>query len=365
MKKNLLSLVLSLVILSLVACGNKCDKGCGNAGSGSNACMNVSTSKASGTKAEVKSDIKSNKSGTEAEVQQSSTKTEETVRIGGLKGPTTIGMVKLLADDKEGAKYAFTMGTMPDEIAPELLKGDLDIIAAPVNLGSVLYNKSGGKIRMLAINTLGVLYIGEKGGLGIKTAADLEGKKIFATGKGATPEYVLTKVLQNAGVKADIEWKSEPMEVLAAVKKSKQAVALLPQPFFTVAQKQIEGFKMVLNMTEEWDKIKDAGKLVTAGFFTTEKFIKEHKDTVDAFLDAYKTSVEWVNANPEDAGKLVEEQGIVKAPIAKLAIPHCNVTYIDGEEMKKAVSGYLGVLAELNNKAVGGKLPEDDFYYVK
>lgn len=364
MKKSLLSLALSFILISLVACGGKCNQGC-NGGSG--ACVVSNTQKTSSTKAEVKSDtnseVKSSTGSTEAEVKQSSTKVEETLRLGGLKGPTTIGMVKLLAD--AGAKYDFTMGTMPDEIAPKLLKGELDIIAAPVNLGSVLYNKSGGKIRMLAINTLGVLYIGEKGDDGIKSVSDLNSKKIFATGKGATPEYVLTKVLGNAGVKADIEWKSEPMEVLAALKKSKSAIALLPQPFFTVAEKQVEGFKQVLDMTEEWSKIKDAGKLVTAGFFTTEKFIEAHKETVDAFLDAYKASSEWVNANVDEASKLVEAQGIVKAPIAKFAIPKCNVTYVDGEEMKSAVSGYLSVLAGLNNKAIGGKLPEDNFYYAK
>ncbi len=300
-------------------------------------------------------------------------KTGKTVRLGGLKGPTTMGLVKLLNDAKEDKtinNYEFTMATLADEIAPKLLKGELDIIAAPVNLGSVLYNKSGGKIRMLAVNTLGVLYIGEKGGNTVKSISDLKGKTILATGKGTSPEYVLKKLLtsgtgEDISKEVKIEWKSEAAEVLAALKKSEQAIALLPQPFFTVAKEQIEGFNTALDLTAEWEKMEGAGKLVTAGFFTTEDYIKNNKVVVDSFVEEYNYSQFWVNSNVAEAAKLIEAEGIVKSAVAEKAIPETNITFITGEDMKEAVGGYLSVLNELNPKSIGGKLPEENFYYEK
>lgn len=294
------------------------------------------------------------------------------IRLGGLKGPTTMGLVKLLDNakqDKTINDYEFTMATMADEIAPKLLKGELDIIAAPVNLGSVLYNKSKGKIKMLAVNTLGVLYIGEKGGEGVKSIGDLKGKTILATGKGTTPEYVLRKLLKSAGEdiydEVKIEWKSEPAEVLSALKKSDSSIALLPQPFFTVAKEQIEGFRTAIDLNVEWEKLEGAGKLVTAGFFTTADFIEKNTVAVDAFMEEYNYSSDWVNKNLEEGSKLIENEGIVKSAIALKALPETNITYIKGAEMKEAVNGYLSVLNELNPKSIGGKLPEMDFYYEK
>ena len=173
--------------------------------------------------------------------------TAEKVRVGALKGPTSLGMLKMMEDDSaKGVNYAFQVAGSPDEIAPKLVSGDVDIIAAPVNMGSVLYNKTQGKVRMLAINTLGVLYIGEKGESDIKSIADLKGKTIYATGKGASPEYVLNYLLQKNGLDmtrdVTIEWKNEATEVLAAAKTQDKAIVLLPQPYMTAAQIRSRNF---------------------------------------------------------------------------------------------------------------------------
>ena len=360
MKKRILSLALALLMgLSLSACTSK----------------DAESSVASDTQSSEQTEAATQSLETpESSVDEAATSTGVTVKLGGLKGPTTIGLVKLLDDaaqNKTANSYDFTMSTMPDEIVPKLLSGELDIIAAPVNLGSVLYNKSNGKVRMLAINTLGVLYVGEKGSEDIKSIADLKGKTIYATGKGATPEYVLTKLLSanDMDISKDVtvEWMSEPTEVLAAVKNADSAVALLPQPFMTAAQAQVEGFNSVLDLSAEWDKLDGAGRLVTAGFFTTEDYLEKNKEAVDAFLEDYKTSSTWINdeQNAEEAAKLIEAQDIVKAPIAQKAIPFCNITDIVGEEMKTATEGYLTVLKEFDPAAIGGELPGENFYYVQ
>lgn len=296
---------------------------------------------------------------------------KETIRIAGLKGPTSIGLVKVMKDNADGNaanKYEFTIAGSADEITPKLNKGELDMAAIPANLASVLYNNTNGAIKVLAINTLGVLYIVEKGDT-VKSVADLKGKTIYATGKGSTPEYTLRYILSKNGVDPDndvtIEWQSEPTAVVPLLKANDNAIAMLPQPYVTVAQSNVEGLNIALNLTDEWGKIEGSGALVTGVLVARTEFVEKHPDAVKKMLNEYAASSEYVNANIDDAAALVEEFDIFKAAIAKKAIPYCNIKVITGDEMRTSLSSYLAVLFEQNAKAVGGKLPDDAFYYVK
>ncbi len=292
-----------------------------------------------------------------------------TIRLGSLKGPTTMGMVKLLSDAEAGLtanKYESTIAAAADELTPKLLKGELDVLALPVNAGSVLYNKSNGGVTMLAVNTLGVLYILEKGGETVKSVADLKGKTIYATGKGNTPEYALAYLLRENGldIAADVnmEWKSEATEVVAQLATVDSAVALLPQPFVTVAQTKVEGLRVAIDLTEAWAE--KGSTLITGGLIIRTAFLNEHPEAVKTFLEEYAASTRYVNENVEEAAALVEQYIGVPAGVAKKAIPACHIVCLTGEEMKTAAEGYLSVLFELNDKAVGGALPGDDFYYM-
>ena len=296
---------------------------------------------------------------------------KETIRIAGLKGPTSIGLVKVMKDNADGKaanKYEFTIAGSADEITPKLNKGELDMAAIPANLASVLYNNTNGAIKVLAINTLGVLYIVEKGDT-VKSVADLKGKTIYATGKGSTPEYTLRYILSKNGVDPDndvtIEWQSEPTAVVPLLKANDNAIAMLPQPYVTVAQSNVEGLNIALNLTDEWGKIEGSGALVTGVLAARTEFVEKHPDAVKKMLNEYAASSEYVNANIDDAAALVEEFDIFKAAIAKKAIPYCNIKVITGDEMRTSLSSYLAVLFEQNAKAVGGKRPDDAFYYVK
>ena len=292
------------------------------------------------------------------------------IRIGSLKGPTTMGMVKLLSDNEAGltaVKYESTVVASATELMPLFLRGELDVLALPVNAGAVLYNKSQAGATLLAVNTLGVLYIVEKGGETITSVADLKGKTIYATGKSTTPEYALSYLLAENGldIATDVtmEWKSEASEVVAQMATLDSAVALLPQPFVTVAQTKVEGLRVALDMTAEWANV--GSTLITGGLIIRTAFLNEHPEAVKTFLEEYAASVEYVNANVDEAAEWIAELGIVaKAPVAKKALPACNIVYIDGEEMKTAVSGYLAVLFEQNPESVGGKLPDEAFYYI-
>lgn len=293
-----------------------------------------------------------------------------TIRVGGLKGPTSMGLVKLL-DDAENQKTAnaidFQMAASANELTPLLLQGELDILAVPANLGSVLYNKTQGGVKMLAVSTLGVLYMVEKGGETVTDIKSLAGKTIYATGKGATPEYALTYLLARNGLElgkdVNVEWKNEPTEIVAQMAAQDSAVAMLPQPFVVVAMGQVEGLRVALDLTEQWDALDNGSALLTGVIVARREVVEQNPVAVDAFLADYTGSVEWVNANTADAAALIGEYGIVEAAVAEKALPYCNIVCITGAEMKDKLSGYLQVLADADASSVGGAMPGDDFYY--
>lgn len=293
------------------------------------------------------------------------------INIAGMKGPTTMGLVSMLDKAEKGEttnRYNFTMAGAADEITPLLVKGELDIAAVPANLASVLFNNTQGKVQILAINNLGVLYVVEQGET-IKSFADLKGKTIYSTGKGTTPEYALNYLLTQNGVDpatdVTIEWKSEATEIVAVLKQDPTAIAVLPQPFVTVAQTQVEGLNVALSFNDEWINLDNGSKLVTGVIVARKDFVEANPAQVSLFLDEFKQSVEAINADVEAGAALVEKFDIVKAPVAKKAIPNCNIQFMEGAEMKEAVSGYLQTLFDQNPKAVGGAMPTDEFYFAR
>ncbi len=312
----------------------------------------------------------SSTSQTQSTVSEVSTPAKKTdIKIAGLKGPTSIGLVQIMENNSNGNalnNYNFQIKGAADEVSPLLVKGELDMAAIPANLAAILYNNTQGKIKVVAINTLGVLYVVQKGDA-VKSVADLKGKTIYATGKGSTPEYNLRYILTKNGIDPDkdvtIEWKSEPTEVVPLLKQSDNAIAMLPQPYVTVAQNNVEGLNIALNLNEEWEKVEKNAMMVTGVLVARTEFIENNPDAVAKMLEEYAKSAEYVNTNVEDAANLVEKFDIFQAAVAKKAIPACNIKVITGSEMKTALEGYLKVLFDANNKSVGGKLPQNDFYY--
>jgi len=297
--------------------------------------------------------------------------TKPVINLAGLKGPTSIGMVGLLSNAEQQLTkndYTFQMGGSADELTPLFIKGELDILAAPINLASVLYSKMDGGAELLAVNTLGVLYVVEKGGETVTDMKSLKGQTIYATGKGATPEYTLRYLLSQNGLDPDkdvtIEFFSEPTEIVAKMAAEDHVIAMLPQPYVVVAQGKVDGLRVALDLTQEWDKLNNGSRLITAGLLVRKAFLDENPQAVADFLTEYAASVDYVNKNVDEAAQLVEKYDIVKAAVAKAAIPYCNIVCITGDEMKTDVQGYLGILYGQNPKAVGGALPADDFYYM-
>lgn len=293
------------------------------------------------------------------------------VKIGSLKGPTSIGLVYLMdrAEKGEAANdYEFTMTAAADELLPAMLSGDLDIVLIPANMASVLYNKAEGDVAVVDINTLGVLYM-VSGNDKINKMEDLKGKTVYMTGKGTTPDHVMQYLLKENGLAAGdvtLEYKSEAAEVAAVLAEMPDAIGVLPQPFVTAACAQNGDLSVVMDLTQEWAAVQGEGgsSLVTGVTVVRKGFLTDHQEAVDRFMEEHAASAAYVNDHVEEAAELVAAAGIIdKAPVAVKAIPECNITYIDGEEMKTALSGYLAVLCEQDPDSVGGGLPGDDFYY--
>ena len=356
LKKKLLALGLSLaMVLSLTACGQKAVE-----------------PEQPEEPAQTEEPATETPDGTETDTAH--------FRIAALKGPTAMGLVELMSlsdtanEMMEGKEdvvstentYDFTLAGSADEVTPALIKGELDMACVPANLAAVLYGKTNGAVEVLAVNTLGVLYIVENGET-VQSMADLKGQTIVAAGKGSTPEYALRYLLTENGIDPDkdvtIDWKSEHSECVAALASGQASIALLPQPFVTVAQNKIEGLRMALDLTAEWDKLDNGSALITGVIVARRDVVETNSAAVEAFLEDYADSVAWVNDNTAEAAALIGEYGIVDTAVAEKALPYCNIVCLTGSEMKDKLSGYLNVLSEAEPSSVGGTLPGDDFYY--
>ena len=348
--KKIISLLLALTMaLGLAACGG--------AASSSVASSAAASSEAVSEAASSEETVSEPLSATEA------------LRIAGLKGPTTMGLVNLLSMESDGTAsmdYDLQLYGAADEIVPLLMKGELDMAAIPANLAATLYQKTSGGIEAVAVNTLGVLYVVEKGDT-VQSMADLKGRTILSTGKGTTPEYVLRYLLTQNGIDPDkdvtIEYYSEATEVTAQMANTEDAIAVLPQPYVTAAGLQDDTLRVALNLTEEWNKVCDT-QLITGVTVVRKEYAEEHPDVVAAFLSDYAKSVDAANTDLDGTAALCEEQGVVaKAAIAKKALPNCNIVCLTGDDLKTNASAYLQVLFDADPAAVGGAMPGDDFYW--
>ncbi len=291
------------------------------------------------------------------------------VNVGAIQGPTGIGMAHLMVADEAGTAandYNFTVTSSPEEISGKLVNNELNMAAVPTNMAAALYNKTQGKVKLLAVNTLGVLYILENGNT-IQSLEDLRGKTVYSTGEGANPEYILRHVLEKNNLTNDvtIEFLAENTELATKMVSGAVTLAMVPEPVVSTITAQNKDVRVALSMNDAWDAVAGENSRLMMGCVAVRtEFLESNKAAVDAFLKEYQTSVNATD-DVDATAFLCERYGIIpKAAIAKKAIPNCQLTFVKGEEMKKQIAGYYNVLFAANPKSVGGKLPDDAFYYV-
>ncbi|MPL99469.1 hypothetical protein SDC9_45687 [bioreactor metagenome] len=298
------------------------------------------------------------------------------VNLTLLKGPTGVGAAKMLSDNDAGLtanNYKVTVSSDNSEVAARLTSGQTDIAALATNVAANLFNKSGGDIKLLALNTLGVLYILERGGTKVNSMTDLKGKTLYATGQGANPEFVLNFLLEQNGLvpgtDVKIVWKTSD-EVSALMLTGDAEYCMLPVPAVTALELKTAGSDAaskivpVLNLTEEWDNTADSSSLIMGCVVVRSKFAEENPQAVSDFLTEYAASIQYVKDNPEDAAVLVARYGITPSEaIAKAAIPDCNLICVSGKDMRDAIQGYYEVLFSVDPASIGGSIPDDSFYF--
>ena len=308
---------------------------------------------------------------------------DHVTKIAYLSGSTGVGMAKMIADNADNAAYEFIGDfSAPTTLLPELMTPDcdIDIAALPTQAAAQLYNKTDGRYKVICINTLGVLYIATSG-VAVTSLYDLIGKTVYVP--EVAPGYVLEYVLEQNGIPVrksatdtipasdavtfDTQYNLDSLPGMLA--NGNVQIGLLPEPKLTATQitatQKGNTVKAAIDLTEEWDKVSDT-ELVQGCLVASTDYIENHSGLLKNFLSEYEGSIEYMDNsdNLENAASLAVAANILpKLPVAKQAIPRCNIDYVDGDDMKEALAAYLLILRNKNVTIIGGKLPDDDFYY--
>ena len=285
-------------------------------------------------------------------------------RVYTLNGTTGFGMAGMIAEPPAGLHYTFTVETDPSVVTAALVSGDCDIAALPTNAASALYNKTGGKIQVLALNTRGVLYLVTDGREKIESIADLNGKTVYAPAQN--PSFIFAALCSKYGIELDIDTSyAQPAELNAAVAAGQVGLAVLPEPMVTVARSQNPNLTVALDLTAEWDKVFEPGSLVQGCVVVRREFAEQYPEAVKQFLADYEASVKLLSEDVQAAAEKIEASGIfAKAAVAAKAIPNCNICFVTGEDMQRELDAFLETMFEKAPQSIGGAVPGDDFYCI-
>ena len=285
-------------------------------------------------------------------------------RVYTLNGTTGFGMAGMIAEPPAGLHYTFTVETDPSVVTAALVSGDCDIAALPTNAASALYNKTGGKVQVLALNTRGVLYLVTDGREKIESIADLNGKTVYAPAQN--PSFIFAALCSKYGIELDIDTSyAQPAELNAAVAAGQVGLAVLPEPMVTVAKSQNPDLTVALDLTAEWDKVFEPGSLVQGCVVVRREFAEQYPEAVKQFLADYEASVKLLSGDVQAAAEKIEASGIfAKAAVAAKAIPNCNICFVTGEDMQRELGAFLEIMSEKAPQSIGGAVPGSDFYCI-
>lgn len=290
------------------------------------------------------------------------------ISVACMTGPTGVGMAKLMADSEAkltANNYTFTVAGDATGINEKFVKGEINIASVPTNVAATLYNKTNGKVRILAVNTYGVLSILAKDS-GIDSIDDLKGKTVYSTGKDQNPEFIFKYILEKNGINPETDLTINYVsgtDLVAKLVSGEADIALAPEPAATTVLVKNKELNRVLSINDEWSKVSDT-TLMMGCVIALDSYIAENEAAVEKFLEEYKASIEFAKTDVDNAAKHCATYKITASEaIAKKAIPTCNLCYVTGKDMKTNVNGYLNVLFTADKKAVGGAMPADDFYY--
>lgn len=295
------------------------------------------------------------------------------VNVGLIMGPPSMGMGWFINEAKEENTYNnfnFEVGGVDyTALASKFNTGDYDIIHCPSNVGAILYNNTDLKEEAVVadIGNLGLLYIMTTDP-SVQSMQDLQGRNVYSIGEGGPPEYTMGYLLEQEGLTdVNMSFKSTPFEVLNLLQDEENSIALLPQPFVEVAKLLVPGINTPIDITQEWDSLdlENGAESVTTITIVRKSFLEEHEEAVVEYLNMCKASVDYCLTNPKEAAAWTDEfETFLNGEVAEAAMPYVNMCAITGNEMKDKLSGFLQIMYDYNPDAVGGAMPDDDFYYI-
>ena len=348
-----------MAVLMLCGCGGPKDTGAGNSSAGE-----AESAGGAETVGETEAENR--------ELMGSSAATD--VNVGLIMGPPSMGLGYMIHEAKEGNtynNYSFTVeGIDYSALSAKLNQGDYDIITCPSNVSAILYNNKdmNEEVKVISIGNMGLLYILTTDST-IQSMEDLKGRTVYSIGEGGPPEYTFEYLLENYDLLSDVNFsfRSTPFEILNLLQDEAGAVALLPQPFVEVAKLLVDGLLVPIDVTEAWDSLnlESGAESVTTVTIVRKAFLEEHEQAVIEYLNLSKESTDYTLSHLDEAAAWTEEyETFLNPEIAVDAIPACSICTITGVEMKEKLSGFLKIMYESNPDAVGGSMPEDDFYYI-
>ena len=292
--------------------------------------------------------------------------TTRPVSVMVLNGTTGFGMAKLMADEADGNPFTFSVETDASAVTAALISGDCDIAALPTNAAATVYNKTEGGVRLLALNTLGVLYlVTNSETVTVESLEDLAGMTVYVPAQN--PSFLFRALVDKAGVEdvtVDNTY-AQPADLRTALAAGEVDAAVLPEPMVTIACAANDKLTVALDLTEQWDAVFPPDSLVLGCVVARTEFVDEQPELVETFLEQYGASIQYLTDEPAEAAALIEQTGVfTNAAVAEKAIPRCNVCFITGEQMRRDMEQYLTILFQEAPESIGGKLPEEDFYYV-
>ena len=290
------------------------------------------------------------------------------ILIGALKGPSGIGMAKLFESapsPADGSTVRLVAVASADLMTAKLISGEYDAGVLPINVAAKLYN-AGIPLKLAAIVGNGMVsFLSADSSL--VSLSSLRGKQVNVAGQGATPDFLFRRLLKGAGIDPEkdirLDYSLPYPEAAAALAAGKIASAILPEPFSTMARMANPSLKSPLDLGLFWTRQTGQTSYPMTAFVITSKLVAERPRAVEAILAAYARSIDWVIANPSEAGALVEKQELgLKAGIASKAIPLSAYVFTPASTARPAVEAFLNVFLELSSASIGGKLPDNGFY---
>ena len=290
---------------------------------------------------------------------------EKKINVAVLNGPSCIPISFMMEENSNStkSKYVFEKFANPQAVLPKMVKNEIDIAFMPLNVAAKAYNLSE-KIKCVAICGNGNLSLVTKDE-NIKQFSDIKDKEVFVAGQGSTPEYMFLYLLNQNGIKANLNFSVPTANIPSYLIENQIDYAVLPEPFATIATNKDSNLKKAIDLQEEFKKFnKEFENYPLTVIVCTKEFTKKNPTLVKDFLDEYKKSLENTLNHPKIAAEYTQKHELgLNAQIVEKIIPYSSYVYVPAKEAKEQIYNLLNIFQQIDKKSIGPKLPDDNFFY--